>query len=337
MLHKRRWVRMSEVAAAAGVSAMTVSRVLRTPGKVSRQTSERVEAAIRQLGYVPDEAAGALASRRSRIVAALVSTLGGSVFASTVDGLSQTLREAGYQLLLAATNYTPEIEADFIAAILARRPDGLVMTSTEHTAAANRLLRGAGIPIVELWELPKKPVDSAVGFSNRAAGRAMTEFLAASGRQRIGFIGRSALSDTRGQLRRAGYEDALTQLGRTPRIATPDGLGTDDPRAGALGLTEILTQWKDTDAVFCSSDSVALGALSEARRRGIAVPQDIAIAGFGDFEMASEHGLALTTVRVPGFSIGEEAARVILQRGEGEARGKRVFDVGFQIVRRMTA
>ncbi len=100
---------MSEVAAAAGVSAMTVSRVLRTPGKVSRQTSERVEAAIRQRGYVPDEAAGALASRRSRIVAALVSTLGGSVFASTVDGLSQTLREASYQLLLAATNYTPEI------------------------------------------------------------------------------------------------------------------------------------------------------------------------------------------------------------------------------------
>lgn len=316
---------------------MTVSRVLRTPDKVSRETSERVETAIRQLGYVRDEAAGALASRRSRIVAALVSTLGGSVFASTVDGLSQTLREAGYQLLLATTNYTPEIEADFIAAILARRPDGLVLTSTEHTAAGNRLLRGAGIPIVELWELPKKPIDSAVGFSNRAAGRAITEFLAAIGRKRIGFIGRSSPSDTRGQLRRVGYEDALSLLGRTPRAVTPDGLGTDDPRAGAVGLTEILAQWKDTDAVFCSSDSVALGALSEARRRGIAVPNDIAIAGFGDFEMASEHGLALTTVRVPGFAIGAEAAQVILQRGETKGSGKRVIDLGFQIIRRVTA
>jgi LacI family gluconate utilization system Gnt-I transcriptional repressor len=337
VLHKRRWVRMSEVAAAAGVSMMTVSRVLRTPQKVRRETCERVEAAIRKLGYVPDEAAGALASRRSRIVAALVSTLGGSVFASTIDGLSQTLREAGYQLLLATTNYTPQIEADFIAAILARRPDGLVLTSTEHTAAANRLLRGAGIPIVEVWELPQKPIDNAVGFSNRAAGRAMTEFLAASERRRIGFIGRSAPSDTRGQLRRAGYEDALAHLGQAPRIAMPEGLGTDDPRTGAVGLAAILDQWKDTDAVFCSSDSVALGALSEARRRGIAVPNALAIAGFGDFEMASEHGLALTTVRVPGFSIGEEAARVILQRGEEKARGKRVFDVGFQIIRRMTA
>lgn len=328
---------MSEVAAAAGVSAMTVSRVLRTPDKVSPETSNRVEAAIRELGYVPDEAAGALASRRSRIVAALVSTLGGSVFASTIDGLSQTLREAGYQLLLATTNYTPQIEADFIAAILARRPDGLVLTSTEHTAAANRLLRGAGIPIVELWELPKKPIDSAVGFSNRAAGRAMTEFLAASGRRRIGFIGRSAPSDTRGQLRRTGYENALAHLGRAPRIAMPEGLGTDDPRTGAVGLASILDQWRDTDAVFCSSDSVALGALSEARRRGIAVPDALAIAGFGDFEMASEHGLALTTVRVPGFAIGEEAARVILQRGDTKTRSKHAVDVGFQIVRRMTA
>ena len=95
MLDKRKWVRMSEVAAAAKVSTMTVSRVLRSREKVRPETCQRVEAAIRKLGYVPDEAAGALSSRRSRMVGALVSTLGGSVFASTVDGLSQTLREVG--------------------------------------------------------------------------------------------------------------------------------------------------------------------------------------------------------------------------------------------------
>lgn len=338
MQDKRRWVRMSEVAAAAKVSTMTVSRVLRNPEKVRRETYKRVEAAIRKLGYVPDEAAGAFSSRRSRIVGALVSTLGGSIFASTVDGLSQTLREVGYQLLLATTNYTPEIEADFIAAMLARRPDGLVLTSTQHTKAAHRLLRGAGIPIVELWELPETPIDSAVGFSNRAAGKAITEFLVDTGRQRIGFIGRSAASDTRGQLRRAGYEDALAERGlHAPRIVTPAGLATDDPRAGALGLTELLARWGDTTAVFCSSDSVALGALSEARRRGLRVPEDIAIAGFGDFEMASEHGLALTTVRVPGFAIGEEAARLVLQRGGDETASRRIIDLGFEIIRRMTA
>lgn len=338
MRDKHRWVRMREVAAAAGVSTMTVSRVLRTPGKVSRETCARVEAAIRKMGYVPDDAAGALSSRRSRIVGALVSTLGGSIFASTIDGLSQTLREAGYQLLLATTNYAPELEADFIAAMLARRPDGLVLTSTRHTRSANRLLKGAGVPIVELWELPERPIDSAVGFSNQAAGKAMTDFLADIGHRRIGFIGRSDLSDTRGQLRRKGYENALAERAlHAPRIVAAAGLGTDDSRAGAAGLAELLARWADTTAVFCSSDNVALGALSQARRLGLAIPGDIAIAGFGDFEMASEHGLALTTVRVPGFAIGEEAARVVLQRRSGETPNRRVVDLGFRIVRRMTA
>jgi LacI family gluconate utilization system Gnt-I transcriptional repressor len=333
VLDKRKWVRMSEVAVAAKVSTMTVSRVLRSPEKVRPETCQRVEAAIRKLGYVPDEAAGALSSRRSRIVGALVSTLGGSVFASTVDGLSQTLREVGYQLLLATTNYTPHVEAEFISAMLARRPDGLVLTSALHTKPAQRLLRSARIPIVELWELPDRPIDSAVGFSNRAAGKAMAEFLADTGRRRIGFIGRLEPSDTRGQLRREGYKDCLARRSlHAPRIVTPVGLGTEDPRAGAVGLAQMLTQWPDTSAVFCASDSVALGALSEARRRGLSVPGDIAIAGFGDFEMASEHGLALTTVRVPGFAIGAEAARLVSQVSK-----RRVVDLGFQIVRRMTA
>jgi LacI family gluconate utilization system Gnt-I transcriptional repressor len=338
VLDKRKWVRMHEVAAAAKVSTMTVSRVLRSPDKVSRETCERVMAAIRKLGYVPDDAASALSSRRSRIVGALLSTLSGSVFASTVDGLSQTLRDAGYQLLLATTNYTPEVEGEFIAAMLARRPDGLVLTSTQHTRSAHRLLKGAGIPIVELWELPDKPIDSAVGFSNRAAGKAMTEFLADTGRRRIAFIGRAAQSDTRGQLRRMGYEDALAERRlHAPRVvALADG-GTDDPRIGAMGLREVLSRWKDTAAVFCSSDSVALGALSEAQRRGLAVPEEIAIAGFGDFDMASEHGLALTTVRVPGFAIGQEAAQLILQRHGQTAKARRVVDLGFEIVKRRTA
>ena len=213
------------------------------------------------------------------------------------------------------------------------RPDGLVLTSTLHTKPAQRLLRSARIPIVELWELPDRPIDSAVGFSNRAAGKAMAEFLADTGRRRIGFIGRLEPSDTRGQLRREGYKDCLARRSlHAPRIVTPAGLGTDDPRAGAVGLAQMLTQWPDTSAVFCASDSVALGALSEARRRGLSVPGDIAIAGFGDFEMASEHGLALTTVRVPGFAIGAEAARLVSQVSK-----RRVVDLGFQIVRRMTA
>ncbi len=339
MQNKHKWVTMIDVAEAADVSAITVSRVLRQPEKVRPETRERVRAAIHALGYVPDEAAGALSSRRSRIVGALISTLASSFFASTVDGLSNELRAAGYQLLLANTDYTPEIEAESIQALLGRRPDGLVLSSTAHTEAAERLLRTSGIPVVEIWELPEAPIDCAVGFSNHAAARAMTEFLADSGRRRIGFVVNNRPRGTRARARAEGYAEALAARAMGPlRLVEAVAMAGDtDPEIGARGLGELLDRWPDTDAVFCVSDQVALGALCEARRRGLDVPNDIAIAGFGDFEIASEAGLALTTVRVPGFAIGKQAARLILARSGSSPSHPAIIDLGFEIVRRATA
>lgn len=338
-----RWVTMQDVAQAAGVSAITVSRVLRTPGKVKAATRERVEAAVRTLGYVPDQVAGSLSSRESRLVAALVSTLAGSIFASTVDGLAQSLREAGHQLLLGTTEYSTASEEALVATALSRRPDGIVLTSGTHTPAARAMLAGAGIPVVEVWELPEDPVDMAVGFSNLEAGRAMTRHLHATGRRRIGFIGGdrpgagTAGGDRRGRLRRQGYESALAELGLgPPRLVTEPASGSMVER-GAGDLASLLARWPDTDAVFCSSDSAALGAVSEARRRGIAVPDGLAVAGFGDFEFAGESGLGLTTVSIPGHAIGAEAGRLLLAAKRGEKVARPILDLGFTIVPRATA
>ncbi len=146
----RRWVAMQDVAAAAGVSTITVSRVLRTPAKVRVETRQRVEAAIQALGYVPDRVAGSLSSRESRLVAVLISTLAGSIFASTVDGLAQSLRAADHQLLLGTTEYSSASEEALVATALGRRPDGIVLTSGEHTAAARAMLASAGVPVVEV-------------------------------------------------------------------------------------------------------------------------------------------------------------------------------------------
>ena len=112
--------------------------------------------------------AGALASRESRLVAALVSTLAGSIFASTIAGLGAALREAGHELLLGTTEYSSASEEALLRAVLGRRPDGLVLSAGQHTPAARRLLeratRGLGLPVVEIWQLPERPVDMAVGF-----------------------------------------------------------------------------------------------------------------------------------------------------------------------------
>ena len=341
-----RWVTMQDVARAAGVSTITVSRVLRTPAKVKVATRDRVQAAVRELGYVPDQVAGSLSSRESRLVAALVSTLSGSIFASTVDGLARSLREADHQLLLGTTEYSTASEQALIATALSRRPDGIVLTSGEHTPAARAMLAGAGIPVVEVWELPEDPVDMAVGFSNIEAGRAMTRHLHAVGRRRSGFVGGSRPAggnegategDRRGRLRRQGYAATLAELGLgEPRIVPEPAVGSMVER-GARDLAALLERWPDTDAVFCSSDSVALGAVSEARRRGIAVPDRLAVAGFGDFEFAGDSGLGLTTVSIPGHAIGAEAGRLLLAAKRGEKPETRILDLGFAIVRRATA
>ncbi|MCB9967505.1 MAG: LacI family DNA-binding transcriptional regulator [Geminicoccaceae bacterium] len=335
------WATMGEVAARAGVSPMTVSRVLKEPGRVRPTTRTRVEAAIAELGYVPDAAAGALASRQSRLVAALVSTLAGSIFASTIAGLGAVLREAGHELLLGTTEYSSSSEEALLRAVLGRRPGGLVLSAGQHTPAARRLLeratRGLGVPVVEIWQLPERPVDMAVGFSNFAAGRAMTAFLADLGYRRIAFVGVLGPDDFRGLRRHAGYREALAERGLGEPRAFGSGGSGGSVEDGARGLAAVLERWPDCDAVFCGSDPLAFGAIAEAARRGLAVPGELAVAGFGDFDYAGEAGLALTTVRIPGERIGRETARLLLERKAGRLEGPVVVDLGFELVRRRTA
>lgn len=330
-------ITMEDVARLAGVSAMTVSRVLKSPAKVAGDTRARVQAAIERLGYVPDTVAGTLASRQSRLVAALVSTISGSIFVSTIDGLNTVLAKAGLQLMLGTTEYSPESEQALLAAVLGRRPDGLVLTSAEHTAVTRRLLAGARLPVVEVWDLPEDPIDAAVGFSNHAAGAAMTRLLAELGYRHIAFIGGLTEGDRRGRLRAEGYQAVLDDLGLGPPRRLPVVPGVNLVDAGAAALGRILDRWPDTDAIFCASDVLALGALSEARRRDLAVPGRLAIAGFGDFEFSGEGGLGLTTVRVPGREIGREAGRLLIAMKNVEPDLPRRVDLGFELVRRSSA
>lgn len=330
------WPTMQDVAQRARVSPMTVSRVLNEPDKVAPETRERVRAAITELGYVPDRLAGGLSSRRSGLITALVSTLTNSIFAPTIDGLTTTVRQAGYEVLLGSTDYSMASEEALISAALSRRPDGLLLTGTIHTDAARQLLQNAGVPVVETWDLPKEPLDMAVGFSNLEAGRAMTQALQGYGYRRIAFIGSGSEQDTRGRLRHEGYREALARSRADDPIfvKTREGPSISD---GAQAMARLLETHPEADAVFCGSDAIAAGALLECRRRGVAVPGRLAIAGFGDFEIAPETALDLTTVRIPGHDIGERAGEMLIAAIEGERVDPAVIDVGFEIVRRSSA
>ena len=321
---------MEDVARLAGVSMITVSRLLNTPDKVAPATRRKIEAAIRKTGYMPNLTAGSLASSKSRIIAAIVPTIDNSIFAETVRGLSETLAAGGYQLLLGQTGYDEAVEESLVAAFLGRRADGIELTGAKHSRLAVRRLKAAGIPVVETWDLPIAPIDMVAGFSNFEAGRAMAQHLLAKGHRRFGLAGGD---DDRTLARRGGFEAALRPK-RGASLVTSLLTAGRSYSSGREALTQMLSSDAKLDAIFFSNDALAVGALMECRRRGIRVPQDLAIAGFADLDIAAEIEPALTTVKVRSRHIGEEAARMLLTRLAGKAVTEPVRDVGFTIVER---
>lgn len=324
--------RMSDVARLADVSMITVSRAIRTPDRVADDTRARVEAAMRQTGYVPDLVAASLASRRSRVVAVVVPTIGSSIFSDSIKGMADLLRSRGYQLIIGEGSYSTEDSESVISALLGRRPDGLILTGSQHPTRALRMIKDAGIPVVEMWELPPRPIDSAVGFNNRAAVRDLAETLVRTGYRSIAFIG-PAQGDRRAHQRRMGYADAMARHGRpTVFLETPPPPSLMEH--GASAVARLASAHPEVDAVCFTSDGLAAGALFECRRLGWDVPGRLALAGFGDFEIAAAASPALTTVAIPRYRIGEEAARVILGRIDGELVPGQIVDLGFEVVTR---
>lgn len=324
---------MEDVARLAGVSTMTVSRAIREPAKVAPATRARVTAAIAKLGYVPNLTAGSLASQRSGIIAAIVPTIDNSIFAETMRGLTETLAAAGYQVLLGQTAYDESAEEALVAAFLGRRVDGMVITGVKHSALTRKRLIKAGIPVVETWDLTPDPIDMVVGFSNRDAGRAIARYLLAKGYLRLGFAGGG---DDRTRSRLAGFEAAIRRVkgASLTRAMLPAGTSF---RGGREALGNLLAQDPGLQAVFCSNDAIAVGALMECRRRGIQVPRDLAIAGFADLDIAAEVEPALTSLQVRSRTIGEQAANMLLARLRGEPLQATVRDLGFTVVPRASA
>ena len=322
-----------DVARVAGVSPITVSRALNTPGQLTPETLARVREAISRTGYVPNRLAGGLASNRSRLIAALVPTIASPVFLETVQALTEAAHEAGYQVILGQSGYGSDREGDLLEALVGRRPDGIIVTGIMHSAQVRRRLLASGIPVVETWDLTPTPIDMLVGFSHEKVGRAVAEYLLTRGSRRPGIV---SADDPRAGLRRQGFVDEARRHGVTgvpeELVPTPTTLG-----AGRGALGRLLDRHPGIDAVFCSSDMMALGALTEAQARSVEVPSQLRVFGFGDNNFAADANPALTTVRIDGTAIGRTAARFIIDRVEGRTVEQRVLDLGFTIMPRASA
>ncbi len=326
-------VTLADIAKLAGVSPVTVSRAINTPALVKPRTLEAIEKVIARTGYVPNLLAGGLASRRTRLIAAIVPSVASTIFAETIEGLNAELVSAGYQLLLGLSGYEPARELELTRAILARRPDGVILTGITHLKETRAMLTGAGLPIVEIWDSTPSPLDTAVGFSHAAVGALVAEHLLIRGYDRYAQVG---ANDPRAVQRRDGF---VSRLRGVADVELPD-LEMNSPstfRDGRLAMAQLLDRGKGTLGVFCSSDVVAHGALAEAYARGCRMPDELAIVGFGDFDFAPHTHPPLTTVRIDRRDIGTKAAQSILRKIAGDKNVEAMINIDFHIVARGTA
>jgi LacI family transcriptional regulator, gluconate utilization system Gnt-I transcriptional repressor len=303
---------MKDVAHAAGVSVMTVSRAFKSDSSVSDATRDRIRKIADDMDYVFDSTAANLRTQKTNFIACTIPSINNANFADTVGGLSDRLQQAGMQVLLAYSGYNTAREEELIEQLLRRRPEAIVVTGGRHSDRARKLLLNAGIPVVETWDLPSDPIGHVVGFSNAAAMHGMVDYLVAKGMQRIAFIGGDTDGDTRGADRRRGFIAAMQRHG----LAADRLIGAGPPpismREGAAGMGRLLETLPDTQAVICVSDLSAFGALTECQRRGVRVPADIAIAGFGAYEIAGVSFPTITTIDPQPRLIGTTAAELVL-------------------------
>lgn len=301
---------LRDVAAAAGVSEMTVSRVLRNRGDVSAQTRERVTNAARALGYVPNRIAGGLASQRVNLIAVVVPSLSNMVFPEVLTGITDELDDTGLQPVIGMTRYAPSREESVLYDMLSWRPSGVILAGLEHGAASQAMLRHAGIPIVEIMDSDGQGIDIVVGVSQHRAGADMARAILRAGYRRIGFLGTHMPEDHRARKRLAGFEATLAEAGI--KLAAREFYQGDSSLGKGHELTaRILDRVPDLDFMYFSNDMIAAGGLLCCLGKGLDVPARIGLAGFNGIDLLDGLPMRLATTDARPHEIGRRAARII--------------------------
>lgn len=310
---KHRPLTLRDVSEACGVSEMTVSRVLRNRGDVSAATREKVLAAAKALGYVPNQIAGSLASQRVNLVAVVIPSFSNMVFPEVLSGINRTFDGTPLQPVVGVTEYLPEKEEQVLYEMLSWRPSGVIIAGLEHSDATQAMLRNSGIPVVEIMDTDGTPVDAMVGISHRRAGRKMAEAIVKQGYSRIGFLGTKMPLDHRARKRFEGFTEGLTQAG----IEIEDRQFYNGGSALAKGreMTQaMLERSPDLDFLYYSNDMIGAGGLLWLLDQGIDVPGQIGLAGFNGVELLDGLPRRLATMDACRAEIGATAAQIILDR-----------------------
>ena len=322
----RTTITLTDVARAAGVGESTASRVLRGHGSFSEKTRESVLAAARSLGYIPNRIAGTLASTGSKLVGIVIPSLSNIVFPDVLRGANTVLVGAGYQPVVAVTDYDQGREENVIESLLSWRPAGIMVAGLEHTEHTSTRLRNSRGRIAELLDTDGEGIDIVVGYSNREAGRTSARYLISRGYRRIGYVGHDLSRDLRAAKRFAAFRAALGEAGLD--VAGEEIIpASSSIQAGRDGLASLLERHPELDAAYFSNDDMAIGGYFHCLVRGIDIPGRLAIFGYNGLDVARSAPQPLTTILTPRVAVGETGARLICSDGPSTK-----VDLGFTLI-----
>lgn len=317
MTQTNRSLTLRDVSEASGVSEMTVSRVLRNRGDVSAATREKVLTAAKELGYVPNKIAGALASQRVNLVAVIIPSLSNMVFPEVLAGVSQVLEDTELQPVVGVTDYLPEKEEKVLYEMLSWRPSGVIIAGLEHTEAARAMMNASGIPVVEIMDADGESVDAMVGISHRRAGRVMAASILEAGYKKIAFLGTKMPLDHRARKRFEGFTETLAKSG--VEVTEREFYSGGSALAKGREMTKaVLERSPDIDFIYYSNDMIGAGGLLYLMEKGIDVPGQIGLAGFNGVELLQGLPRQLATMDACRREIGIKAAEIIAARVKGE-------------------
>jgi LacI family transcriptional regulator len=312
----RRSVGLREVARAAGVSTATVSRAINSPEVVSADLRERIAVAVKELGWVPDGAARALSTRRSQTIGAVFPALSIGDFAHATQAIQSELSQAGYTLLLACSEYEPDLELHQVRKFVERGVDGLILVGQAHHPELEPLLARRQVPFVNTFVYDPATPGNCIGPDNRKALMMMTDYLADLGHVRFAVIAQSTRNNDRASARLDGVRDALSLRGLAVR-PQHFAMGEWSIAEGRSLFRKLMQTDPKPTAVVCGNAHLAVGAVLEALSMGVRLPDELSIVGYDDIEIMSHLPVPVTTVRVPSADIGRTAARVLIARLEG--------------------
>jgi len=323
------------VAELAQVSEITVSRILRNKGPIAEETRKRVLAAVDAVGYVPNRLAGGLASSGSSLIGVVVPSLSNIVFPEVLRGIHSALAHSGFQAVVGVTDYATETEEQLVEALLAWKPEAMVIAGFDHTERTRRMLEASGVRIAEVMEIDSQPIDIAVGLSHRGAGYDTGRYLVERGYRRFGYVGHDWAADRRARLRYDGLVAALGEAG----LALVDEIRFEGPSSTMAGrdmLATLLARRPDLDVVVFSNDDMATGGVFHCIAASIRLKEDIAIFGFNGLDIGQALPVPLSTIRSNRFLIGRTAIEKILERRDRPGE-KTVVDTGYVILAGGTA